>query len=433
MFARLSPNLYWDTNYVQAIAFIEAHASGSAKHWTEVKIWTPYSYEGKPCGYGNNNELAWQILDTGDISLVRGEKIESFMHNFVNGPDDPDTKATVDIWATRVMFNDPLVEPHINDRDGSYAYMERAYQIAGEQVGLTAKQIQAVTWVSFKNKYGRNRGPTDYVDRFNEWIQTPMEERLPPSKEDLAPRPGENRNQMNLFGSWWKDSEIDWSLADNDYGPWERMPEYEGYEGEPDWEPMEQEQELSEEDWAELARVNGIDPNAEHKNPLERIKDMWKGAESGIEQANDFWNTERNKLIQDETTELYQAIMANGGIKTREDDSLRTDYQRIPNTFKRRDGIPGDDMANLVASEFPHLGIYDENSLIEVLNSRFRMSSWWSSAAAVSPEDCMHHIVEAIAFLENSAEDKAQEMVFELKSVLEKLEEISSLTHDKSF
>ncbi len=188
VFAALSPNLYWDTNFVQAIAFIEAHANGTANSWEEVRIWTPYSYEGKPCGYGKNNTKAWQILETGDTGLVKGEKVESFFHNFVNGPNDPDTRATVDIWATRVAFLDPLVKPNIAE-DGSYQYLEKAYNTAAEQVGLTAKQFQAVVWVYYKKLHGRNRGPVDYVDRYRDYISTPFKERGAPDPSQLRERP----------------------------------------------------------------------------------------------------------------------------------------------------------------------------------------------------------------------------------------------------
>jgi hypothetical protein len=460
VFARLSPNLYWDINYVQAIAFIEAHAQG-VKNWEDVRIWTPYSYEGKPCGYGNNNRLAWEILETGDLSLVRGEKIESFMHNFINGPDDPDTKATVDIWATRVAFKDPLVEPHFNDRDGSYAYMEQAYNIAAERVGLTPKQMQAVTWVHYKNKYGKKRGPTEYVDRFNEWIQTPMEKRLPPDPSQLAYRPGtESPDQMNLF-AWWKEA-VD-------------HPEYSQY---PEWNSLSEEDQLAflEEERAMEENVknnrfrNGsrvrttrplgdimglegddrevwniavpagsvgvilgvesrqpesytldleysmpptalptaggevmmfgseiyvqgddIEPADEPlrnvydeqkgfgdyipENPNDPLENLWKNSASELE---DWWQNQYDRTNGEVRSELYEAIMQAGGISTRDD--LREEYRQIPNTYKRKDGLRGDEMAEHLAVHYPHFNITDENSLIEELGKMSYRFAWWKEA-----------------------------------------------------
>jgi hypothetical protein len=359
VFARLSPNLYWDTNYVQAIAFIEAHANGTASTWEDVRIWTPYSYEGKPCGYGTNNNLAWQILETGDTSLVRGEKIESFMHNFMMGPEDPDTKATVDIWATRVAFKDPLVEPAINDTDGSYAYLEQAYNLAAQEAGLTPKQIQAVTWVHYKNKYGRNRGPTDYVDRFNDWIETPMEERQPPNPDDLALRPGEKgKESPTLFASWWHDDDLD-------------------FENEAD--PEEQEREAYE------SRV-------------------YKGIEG------------------QERSAVYAAILEAGGLQTRDD--LREEYRAIPNTYKRRDGLTGDQMAEYLSTNYPEFGIENENDLINILSGYSNRFAWWTGAAAGSNNEAMYHIIEAMEFLENEGNDV---VVSYLRDALSNLEHDSTL------
>jgi len=59
--------------------------------------------------------------------------------------------------------------------------------------------------------------------------------------------------------------------------------------------------------------------------------------------------------------------------------------------------------------------------------ANFDKESWWSGAAAVSPEEGIHNIVETIGFLESSQDSKAQQMVFELRSVLSDLEGMSTL------
>lgn len=67
-----------------------------------------------------------------------------------------------------------------------------------------------------------------------------------------------------------------------------------------------------------------------------------------------------------------------GGIATHA-DQLREEYRSIPNTYKRRDGLPGDEMAEYLAMYHPELGIETENDLIEVLSDYSnKFSDFWS-------------------------------------------------------
>lgn len=67
---------------------------------------------------------------------------------------------------------------------------------------------------------------------------------------------------------------------------------------------------------------------------------------------------------------LYQAIIAEGGIRTRDD--LREEYRGIPNCYKRRDGLRGDEMADHLAAHRPEFGIRTERDLIDALTRRKR-------------------------------------------------------------
>ncbi len=75
------------------------------------------------------------------------------------------------------------------------------------------------------------------------------------------------------------------------------------------------------------------------------------------------------RLIRDmeraDRRKVYRAIQDQGGLKTRDD--LREEYAGIPNTYKRRDGLPGDEMADHLARYYPELGIESENDLIDYL------------------------------------------------------------------
>lgn len=75
------------------------------------------------------------------------------------------------------------------------------------------------------------------------------------------------------------------------------------------------------------------------------------------------------KMVRDleraERSRVYSIIQELGGLKTRDD--LREEYAGIPNTFKRRDGLAGDDLADHFANYYPEFGIEDERDLIDFL------------------------------------------------------------------
>ncbi|MDP8952137.1 MAG: hypothetical protein M3N18_07870 [Actinomycetota bacterium] len=92
-------------------------------------------------------------------------------------------------------------------------------------------------------------------------------------------------------------------------------------------------------------------------------------AEGGAEETQDerrqrkYEEAQVRAMEKQETTTLYRAIMENGGIRT--SDELREEYKNIPNTFIRKDGMAGDEMADMLASYYPELGIESESDLID--------------------------------------------------------------------
>ncbi len=70
---------------------------------------------------------------------------------------------------------------------------------------------------------------------------------------------------------------------------------------------------------------------------------------------------------------LTSAIMDQGGIQTRPD--LAEEYRAIPNTFKRKDGMPGDEMADYLAMYYPELGIETENDLLVYFSDRYGVAA----------------------------------------------------------
>jgi hypothetical protein len=70
-------------------------------------------------------------------------------------------------------------------------------------------------------------------------------------------------------------------------------------------------------------------------------------------------------LEKAERSRVHSVVMEAGGLKTRAD--LREEYRGIPNTFKRKDGLPGDEMADYFSRFYPEFGIEDERDLIDFL------------------------------------------------------------------
>jgi len=74
------------------------------------------------------------------------------------------------------------------------------------------------------------------------------------------------------------------------------------------------------------------------------------------------------EMEKQERADVYRAITDAGGIQTRQD--LREEYREIPNRFIRRDGLPGDELADYLGTYYPELGIESENDLLQYFANR---------------------------------------------------------------
>ena|SRR5215217_4840181 len=72
-------------------------------------------------------------------------------------------------------------------------------------------------------------------------------------------------------------------------------------------------------------------------------------------------------------SKLYNAIMEQGGVQTRDD--LREEYRAIPNNLKRKDGMAGDEMAEYLGTYYQELGIYSENDLLDYFAPDYRRAA----------------------------------------------------------
>ena len=79
------------------------------------------------------------------------------------------------------------------------------------------------------------------------------------------------------------------------------------------------------------------------------------------------------KMQAEDRRNLYRAIHDQGGIKPRTD--LREEYRQIPNNFKRKDGLTGDEMAEHLCSHHAELGICSERDLIDYFQRDYRRAA----------------------------------------------------------
>lgn len=72
-----------------------------------------------------------------------------------------------------------------------------------------------------------------------------------------------------------------------------------------------------------------------------------------------------------DTSKLYAAILEQGGIRPSTPD-LAEEYRAIPPSYRRPDGMAGDQMAEHLSVHMPELGIQDERDLLAFFADRRR-------------------------------------------------------------
>lgn len=124
--AALSPNLKWENNI---------------KGTRNVLLGHYYV----PGAYGTNVKKARTIIETGNLDILRGNKVTSFALNILGDTE----KITADTWAWRIWKNaDYFAKPPSLDK--IYDQIEADYQQAAAEVGLEPRQLQAITWVTIR-------------------------------------------------------------------------------------------------------------------------------------------------------------------------------------------------------------------------------------------------------------------------------------------
>ena len=153
--AALSPNNRWERNIVDAENIIRVYSIGGAEEALNVKV----------CTYGKMKDKAIQILEAPSMShhedILNGRKITAFYQCIIGCKDS----CCIDGHAYSIWFGDRLTMknvPNIGKR--LYAEICSDYVEAAEILreagslnrfaNLTAYEVQAITWVTWRRLHG---------------------------------------------------------------------------------------------------------------------------------------------------------------------------------------------------------------------------------------------------------------------------------------
>lgn len=136
--AALSPGMKYDFNLLAAEALLAGESLG---------------------GFGVRwyaNVLKARLIIAGEpvLDVLQGLKVRAF-YQCIMHPDDAET-VCVDshaygVWSGKRITGEQM--PHL-DRRNRYGKVANDYRLAAKQVGMLPMQLQAVCWVSWRNKHG---------------------------------------------------------------------------------------------------------------------------------------------------------------------------------------------------------------------------------------------------------------------------------------
>lgn len=140
----LSPRNRWERNLIDADQVLNA--------WHSEK-----SYPYVKCATFSQNVLkAWQILDDHDPSLAEtSPKTRAFLDCIA---EEDSSSVVIDVWAYRVAEGDPDMKAK-GFSEQEYQLYEKAYQEAALRLDIPVDELQAVTWVCYRNRVGQSVPP----------------------------------------------------------------------------------------------------------------------------------------------------------------------------------------------------------------------------------------------------------------------------------
>jgi hypothetical protein len=131
----LSPNNKWDQNIKDCHNVLQAFKD--KVHYTNIKV----------CTYHTNKIKAFNIVSGDHQIKYKGSfKTYSFCQNIAYlNPD----YITLDVWIIRALLNKTNHAFTIKQ----YETLHKCFKIVSKETGLKCYEIQAIVWVTFRNKF----------------------------------------------------------------------------------------------------------------------------------------------------------------------------------------------------------------------------------------------------------------------------------------
>lgn len=141
--AVLSPNLGWKANLMAASRLLDT--------WKHINGDESFPYWDKNPAYKANRRKAMKILETGDVSYVKGPKVTVFFYSLLH-PDRVERELVLDGHAINVWrgLKTPLKNMTSPTKEERKAIIHD-YRKVADIVGLTPQELQAVTWFIWKS------------------------------------------------------------------------------------------------------------------------------------------------------------------------------------------------------------------------------------------------------------------------------------------
>lgn len=133
--AALSPRIRWSTNLDTAMRMCRAAANRKGQP--------------KVAGLPGNRDRAWRIAKTGQFYHLKGPKVRAFAANLTGD----ESAVTIDVWmlaAAGVKYANV----------GNRRAIERAVRDIAEAASLTPAQVQAVIWVTIRDRWALDKHGT---------------------------------------------------------------------------------------------------------------------------------------------------------------------------------------------------------------------------------------------------------------------------------
>ena len=146
--AALSPRIRWETKNGKKTNLNAADTliTGYRHHDAKASVFS------RVAGFDRNKRKAWDILRSGDPTLLSGDKVTSFYRNIVD-PDD-DSNITVDSWIISIALGLP-----INTAKNNYIATSKLYSIIRTAIlevasyfGVSGTDLQATIWQNVKER-----------------------------------------------------------------------------------------------------------------------------------------------------------------------------------------------------------------------------------------------------------------------------------------